>query len=108
MKSINNGNNVKPLKTSETTAGGRFSSLINWWIISGLATYAFKWSLSARLSSWNDNWILSFNFHSNAFSNKASPTIKTSSYEPDWWRKSFAFVVKSYLKIIEFFFSFGF
>jgi hypothetical protein len=29
MKRINNGNTVKPLKTSETTVGGRFSSAIN-------------------------------------------------------------------------------
>jgi hypothetical protein len=29
MKSINNGNKVKPLKTSETIVGGRISSLIN-------------------------------------------------------------------------------
>ncbi len=79
IKRINNGNKVKPLKTSETIVGGRFSSTRNWWIISGFAEYKLLWSLSETLSSWNDNWILSFNFHENEFCNKASPTIKTSS-----------------------------
>jgi hypothetical protein len=29
MKRTNKGNKVKPLKTSETTVGGRFSATIN-------------------------------------------------------------------------------
>ncbi len=79
IKRINNGNKVNPLKTSETIVGGRSSSFRNWWIISGLGEYKLVKSLSETLSSWNDNWILSFNFHWNGFCNKESPITKISS-----------------------------